>query len=557
MLSSVLYLLFSSTSVEAHSWIQCTDYRGNTDYYEGNQCFGHVRPWQRGNNDIVSPNQVAFGVDQGFNKMLHQTPDGQCNTLIDNQFAAGNFPMATYRRGQTVTLAWPAKNHVADTCDNNPGGAQIPDAFNGLYMEKSVPGLRITYNREVVFEPMTEGNTHVQGQIDYKGYQKCPKFCENRDKALCTGTFVVPNVPDGKYSFSWRWEFNGGRNPPETYVTCFEAMVQGEEIKPETGDKWDQGGVGMFVERGQGCNDHQDENRCLSYADGRNSRVGERCAWCCGETCSSLGGPGYPGGDNRCEPVSYLEQNGVKRYRTAGSDNCTPPTAEPTLAPTSKPTETPTLKPTAAPSETPTAVPTDPPTDMPTQMMAPSGTGLPNGSGAGAPGVAVTAGINPLTGAATQCAPLMGQCGGEGATTNCCQEGACVALNPFVWQCQPMEESKSSGKGVSMTTVLIAVFVTFLVALICGTVLVYKCVAGKDSNDDGYYKHNSLSDRETRGGRYDDRHERRRKDKKKKSRSRDDSRSGSRKNKDGRRRDSRSPRRTDSRNSTGSWVEDN
>jgi len=108
-----------------------------------------------------------------------------------------------------------------------------------------------------------------------------------------------------------------------------------------------------------------------------------------------------------------------------------------------------------------------------------------------------------------------------------------------------------------MTTVLIAVFVTFLVALICGTVLVYKCVAGKDSNDDGYYKHNSLSDRETRGGRYDDRHERRRKDKKKKSRSRDDSRSGSRKNKDGRRRDSRSPRRTDSRNSTGSWVEDN
>lgn len=493
MLSSVLYLLFTSTSVEAHSWIQCTDYRGDTDYYQGNQCFGHVRPWQRGQNDIVSPNQSGFGVDQGFNKRLDETPDGECNSLIDNQGAAGNFPMANYKRGQTITLAWPAKNHVADTCANNPGGANIPDAFNGLYMEKSVPGLRITYNREVVFEPMTAGNTHVQGQIDYKGYQKCPKFCEDRDKALCTGTFVVPDVPDGKYSFSWRWEFNAGRSPPETYVTCFEAMVQGDDITPITGAKWDEGGVGMFVERGQGCNNHMTEDKCLSYADGRSDRVGERCAWCCGENCNEQGGPG---GDNKCEPVAFLDQHGIDRYRTADADMCNPTTSDDT------------------------------------QLMAPNGRmGRMN------------------------CAPLMGQCGGEGAMANCCMEGECVPVTPFLSQCQP--SSKSEEGGVSMTMVLLAVGATFIAALCCGSVLVYMKMNNDAGSSDAYRKHNSLSDRDTRS-RHSDRHERARR-KKKKSRARDDSRERSRSRKKDRRtrdtrRDSLSPKRT---SSNGSWVEDN
>lgn len=549
MLSSVLYLLISSTSVEAHSWIQCTDYRGDLNYYDNSKCFGHVRPWQRGQNDMVSPNQVGFGVDQGMNKMLHQTPDGQCNSLIDNQFAAGNFPMATYKRGQTVTLAWPAKNHVADTCDNNPGGAQIPDAFNGLYMENYQPGLRITYDREVVFEPMTEGNTHVQGQIDYKGFQKCPKFCENRDKALCTGTFVVPDVPDGRYSFSWRWEFNGGRNPPETYVTCFEAEVSGSEIQPVTGGKWDQGGPGMFVERGQGCNDHTTEERCLSYADGRNGRVGERCGWCCGENCNQQGGPG---GDNKCEPIPFLEENGINRYRAAGGvDQCTPPTAEPTQIPTAtptdteKPTEQPTFAPSPAPTTTPTATPTETPTEVPTQQrIAPNPGQTP-----------VNPALQACVTAPTGLVPMMGQCFGEGIPQRlCCEAGAeCKDLSPFFSQCQAVVFALENGSegAISMSTVLIVVAVIFLLALCCGTLLVYKLCIAKDSGD-SYHKHNSLSDRDTRG-RYDDRNERRRKDKKSR-RSRDRSESPRSRKKDKRtRRESRSPKRTDS---GGSWVED-
>jgi len=302
----------------------------------------------------------------------------------------------------------------------------------------------------------------------------------------------------------------------------------------------------MFVERGQGCNNHLDEERCLSYADGRGGRVGERCAWCCGENCNQQGGTG---GDNKCEPVSFLQENGINRWRTAGVDNCTPPTTEPTITPTPSPSMTPTTMPTPRPTEVPTSEPTMMPTKMPIDMptserMAPS----PGNAGKALTGTGVFAGA--------QCAQLMGQCGGEGATTNCCQEGTCVVLSPFVSQCRDLGGSKSES-GVSMQTMLIAVFAAFLSALCCGTIVVYKlCIAG-DNGSDSYHKHNSLSDRETRGGRYDDRHERRRKDKKKKSRSREDSRERSRKDRDRRtRRDSRTPKRTDSRGSS-SWVEDN
>jgi len=48
------------------------------------------------------------------------------------------------------------------------------------------------------------------------------------DKSLCTGSFVVPDLADGMYTFMWKWEFNEGTTP---YVTCFEAYV-GQDVSP-------------------------------------------------------------------------------------------------------------------------------------------------------------------------------------------------------------------------------------------------------------------------------------------------------------------------------------
>merc|ERR1719382_1051057 len=59
------------------------------------------------------------------------------------------------------------------------------------------------------------------------GFQNCPKFCENTDRATCFGDFVVPTVDtEGYYTFVWYWIFN----PGSPYISCYEAYV-----KPSTG----------------------------------------------------------------------------------------------------------------------------------------------------------------------------------------------------------------------------------------------------------------------------------------------------------------------------------
>merc|ERR1719410_1133761 len=59
------------------------------------------------------------------------------------------------------------------------------------------------------------------------GFQNCPKFCENTDRATCFGDFVVPTVDtEGYYTFVWYWIFN----PGAPYISCYEAYV-----KPSTG----------------------------------------------------------------------------------------------------------------------------------------------------------------------------------------------------------------------------------------------------------------------------------------------------------------------------------
>lgn len=127
--------------------------------------------------------------------------------------------MATYQRGQQITLAWPTKNHVAATCTN----AFIPDTSLELFV---APFTDLEAENNWVQVPASfSDNPHQNGQMDFLGFQNCPDFCNNMDKSLCTGTFLVPELEDGKYTFQWRWEFNSGTTP---YVTCFEANVSGD-----------------------------------------------------------------------------------------------------------------------------------------------------------------------------------------------------------------------------------------------------------------------------------------------------------------------------------------
>jgi len=212
----LLQLSVFSTVAIAHSWLHCSDYRGDVKYFEEDKCFGHPRPLGGG-----LPAAQAFGQDIGFDEQRNPGDTSQCHAPQTDPLA--NFPAARYKQGATIRLAWPSKNHVAAPCTN----PYIPDTSLELFFEPYGAGADPAQFTKVV-EASFSTDPHENGKIDYKGFQNCPAFCENNDKSLCTGTFTVPNVPDGMYTFQWRWVFNAGTPP---YVTCFDAYI-GADVVP-------------------------------------------------------------------------------------------------------------------------------------------------------------------------------------------------------------------------------------------------------------------------------------------------------------------------------------
>ena len=128
--------------------------------------------------------------------------------------------MATYRPGQKVCLAYPAKNHVAASCTNQ----YIPDNGNKIYYSSLNPTSDPGANDWKLLQDW--GNNVAPNTLENgggKGFQNCPKFCENMDKALCTNCFTIPaNTPEGRYAFQWRWVFNAGSAP---YTSCWDAQI--------------------------------------------------------------------------------------------------------------------------------------------------------------------------------------------------------------------------------------------------------------------------------------------------------------------------------------------
>lgn len=192
-------------------------YTGDTDYFEKDNCMGLPRPLA-GNRNVGA----TFGADIGMD-FRPSAGGARCQGSATAGTAA-NYPsgMVTYETGTTYRLAWAPKNHVAAECTN----AFIPDAFLKLYMtpynQAAGDPDQATFRQNQVPASFSD-DPHVNGQIDFKGFQNCPKFCENTDKSLCTGTFSIPDgMAPGVYTFQWYWAFNG---EADLYSTCWEATV--------------------------------------------------------------------------------------------------------------------------------------------------------------------------------------------------------------------------------------------------------------------------------------------------------------------------------------------
>lgn len=213
-----LIISFLIAFVSAHSWVECTDYRGSTDVYEATKCHGLPRPLSDGRNV-----GALFGGDIGMDHRPGSS-NNQCQGSISRGLQANYPTMTTYQVGQTYTLAWPPKNHVAAECTNQ----HIPSTSLTLRVH-SYDGVSdpATFTQQV---PASFSEfPHEEQKMDFKGFQNCPKFCENTDKSLCTGSFQMPELAPGIYTFQWNWAFNSAT---DIYTTCWEAQVLGGSATP-------------------------------------------------------------------------------------------------------------------------------------------------------------------------------------------------------------------------------------------------------------------------------------------------------------------------------------
>lgn len=216
----VLCLLLAE-NVKSHSWLACSDYSHESDRQWDNT---HCRAYPRLARETCKSSGSNLLEDFGKECNLDGTSSG-CGKQRTSPVSAGYntaYPMATYYQGQRVCLAWPAKNHVADACGDS--GQYMPDGGLTLYYSQVNPTADPTQTQfeQNAITPFGNG-VHTNGVIDYKGFQNCSRFCENKANAFCSGCFNLPaNFPVGMYVFQWGWTFNGG----QSYKTCFDAEVK-------------------------------------------------------------------------------------------------------------------------------------------------------------------------------------------------------------------------------------------------------------------------------------------------------------------------------------------
>eukprot|EP01119_Soliformovum_irregulare_P002463 TRINITY_DN12708_c0_g1_i1.p1 TRINITY_DN12708_c0_g1~~TRINITY_DN12708_c0_g1_i1.p1 ORF type:complete len:243 (-),score=26.14 TRINITY_DN12708_c0_g1_i1:38-766(-) len=213
----VLSLFFAS--VVAHSWLHCADYRISSKEdeitFNKDNCKGYGRNWKRSNPG------GAFGADTGYD---FGTSTPSCRDQLPQPYDSGydaSWPMAVYSPGQNVCLAWPAKNHVAASC-NNPN---IPDNGLNIYVTGANPTTNPAGNSVRLVKAFPKRpNAAANGGDPNAGFQYCPRFCQDNDKATCTGCFTVPSdlEPGSTYTFVWAWAFNG---PNQLYSNCWEASI--------------------------------------------------------------------------------------------------------------------------------------------------------------------------------------------------------------------------------------------------------------------------------------------------------------------------------------------
>ena len=205
MLPRWVYVFILLCTAHGHSWLECTDYRAevSSNVFVDEECYGYMREWTN-----VQWGADGFGVDRGMN---YQPGSGSaCRDDLTASSYDDEYPEAIYEEGATVKLLWPSKNHAAEECTN----PYIPSTRTELYATcEYVNGMTVTEFLDVAELVIDWGSD---------GFQNCPYFCDNMDKAICEGSFIVPSMPCDRPTFLWYWAFN---SESDLYTVCFETTL--------------------------------------------------------------------------------------------------------------------------------------------------------------------------------------------------------------------------------------------------------------------------------------------------------------------------------------------
>jgi hypothetical protein len=188
-------------SVYSHSWLHCVDYNPNAPLKVGSIDNKQCNIFPRG----VSSSTV-FASDIGLD--YNPTEDKPCKV--------GPSQSVQYTAGKTYRLLWPAKNHKADTCTNQ----FIPDTQLKVFF---YPG-----TADPTLSTWTKAQYLVKDFKTGAGFQNCPDFCTDTDKAPCFGDMTIPSLPDGTYKGLWFWEFN----PGQFFSHCFDVQIGSSSSSP-------------------------------------------------------------------------------------------------------------------------------------------------------------------------------------------------------------------------------------------------------------------------------------------------------------------------------------
>jgi len=245
--------------IDAHSWLACSDYRGDVNYFEQDNCFGWARRWDDRGSDLTAPQPKGYHI-------AVESPDNRAfaNDGCDRPLVPGSsswkdsysteFPHAIYEQGQVYCMAWSMQNHATtpEDCTNTQAKSDAAGK-DSLYLYISTvnpdadPSQRDFFFRNINEIAGLANSCDPNGSQwsdedrcqlglekhretrDCKGFQRSPAFCENTGSAMGTGCFLVPDdLPTGHYVGQWYWDttfFRPTFVQNTAYKSCFDFEV--------------------------------------------------------------------------------------------------------------------------------------------------------------------------------------------------------------------------------------------------------------------------------------------------------------------------------------------